>query len=114
MKQQYTDLSVALQDPNGVAVLGFFYEVRSHAHARTHTRTHARTHTHTHTHTHARTHTRTRTHAQSGGICKKVRNNNAAFRVCSPQESRSANRKYDHLISAVQKITEASRWSLIG
>ncbi|XP_071386026.1 carbonic anhydrase 4a isoform X2 [Centroberyx affinis] len=26
MKQQYTDLKVALSDPNGVAVLGFFYE----------------------------------------------------------------------------------------
>lgn len=27
MKQQYTDLTTALSDPEGVAVLGFFYEV---------------------------------------------------------------------------------------
>ena len=31
MKKEYTDLSAALKDPNGVAVLGFFYEVRSTA-----------------------------------------------------------------------------------
>ncbi|CAL8363629.1 unnamed protein product [Lota lota] len=49
MKQQYTDLSTALADPNGIAVLGFFYE-----------------------------------------------------------ESRSANKKYEHIINALQKITETS------
>lgn len=27
MKQQYTDLTTALSDPEGVAVLGFFYQV---------------------------------------------------------------------------------------
>lgn len=27
MKQHYTDLATALADPEGVAVLGFFYEV---------------------------------------------------------------------------------------
>uniref|UniRef100_A0A8C4ZHC3 Carbonic anhydrase n=1 Tax=Gadus morhua TaxID=8049 RepID=A0A8C4ZHC3_GADMO len=49
MKKEYTDLSAALKDPNGVAVLGFFYE-----------------------------------------------------------ESRSANKKYDNIINAVQKITAPS------
>uniref|UniRef100_A0A8C5B9E4 Carbonic anhydrase n=1 Tax=Gadus morhua TaxID=8049 RepID=A0A8C5B9E4_GADMO len=48
MKKEYTDLSAALKDPNGVAVLGFFYEV-------------------------------------------------------------SANKKYDNIINAVQKITAPSR-----
>lgn len=28
MKHHYTDLSTALADPEGVAVLGFFYQVR--------------------------------------------------------------------------------------
>lgn len=29
MKHHYTDLATALADPEGVAVLGFFYEVKS-------------------------------------------------------------------------------------
>lgn len=29
MKHHYTDLTTALADPEGVAVLGFFYEVNS-------------------------------------------------------------------------------------
>lgn len=29
MKHHYTDLATALADPEGVAVLGFFYEVGS-------------------------------------------------------------------------------------
>lgn len=29
MKHHYTDLATALADPEGVAVLGFFYEVES-------------------------------------------------------------------------------------